>query len=223
MAQINEKQILNVDELLTTHLEVLTYLLTGRSFEWIKNKLIGVFRDFKYLEIMSQGRLLSFDKNNVLIGAYPISPFKTNFKVQIEGIGTGYSMCAVDALGVAYTFNAKTIIDTFDKATNSPIQIIIDPTLNTQENHNLFVSYPPAACNTGDRSNIVSAVDVCPTIDFYSLPETIPDEANLKYMSFEQALFSAKEQFSQDALKECIKQDINRSKTGIISQNDCNC
>ena len=57
----------------------------------------------------------------------PNFPVETNYKVTVDGIETGYSMCAVDALGVAYTFNAKTTIYSIDRSTNRSIEIIIDP------------------------------------------------------------------------------------------------
>jgi len=44
-------------------------------------------------------------------GAYPFSNSPTGHRVTIEGRGSCFAMCAIDALGVPYMFNADTAID----------------------------------------------------------------------------------------------------------------
>lgn len=194
-----------VDKVFSIHLKVLSYLLNGKSFDWINNKHQDSFDQTNYLENVIRSRLLSFDKNDVLIGAYPISPFKTNYKITVDGVGSGYSMCAVDALGVAYVFKAKTIIDTIDAATKVPLRITIDPNLEKQEPQNVIVSYDAVSCADENRDDNVSAISVCPSIDFYQSFKSIPADKSLSYLSFEEALASAKFQFTQTALKTCIE------------------
>ncbi|MHA1989665.1 MAG: organomercurial lyase [Candidatus Hodarchaeales archaeon] len=194
-----------VDEVFILHLQVLQYLLNNQSFSWIKKTLKDSFEQKKYLEIVTKSRLLSFDTEDNLIGAYPISPFKTPYEVKVEGIGSGYAMCAIDALGVAYTFNKKTTIDTIDNSTKAPLQFTIDPGLQDQQQKNVLVSYDPMCFTKENRANVVSATQICPTINFYSSQETNQNKKDMAYLSFEQALLSAKKEFSPEALKCCIK------------------
>jgi hypothetical protein len=202
MTLLDDKE---VDEVFTLHLQVLQYLLNEKPFGWIKKALKVLFEQKNYLEIVTKSRLLSFDRENNLIGAYPISPFKTPYKVKVEEIGSGYAMCAIDALGVAYTFNKKTIIDTSDYSTKTPIQITIDPALRVQKEMNVVVSYDPKPFAKEIRASVVSATTLCPTINFYSAQETSQKVKDFSYLSFEQALLSAKKEFSPEALKHCIK------------------
>ncbi len=204
MTQLDEK---DVDDLFNLHLQVLQYLINKKPFTWIKEILKELFVQKNYLEVAINSRLLSFDVDNNLIGAYPISPFKTAYQVKVEGIGSGYAMCAIDALGVAYLFKKKTIIDTIDYSTQTPLQIAIDPTLQNQKQIDILVSYDPKPFTKENRANVVSATTICPTINFYS-SQNNPlkgNDENVSYLTFEQALLSAKKEFSPEALKTCLK------------------
>jgi hypothetical protein len=194
----------DVEKIFNLHLQVLQYLLNGKSFDWIKKKFKDFFNQENYLKVVTKSRLLSFDANNNLIGAYPISPFKTNYKITVEGVGSGYAMCAIDALGVAYAFNKKTIIDTIDYSTKTSLKITIDPELEEQKHKNLLVSYDPNPFSKEKRAYAVSATQICPSINFYS---TQINQLNkdISYLTFEQALLSAKKEFSPEALKHCIR------------------
>lgn len=196
------------EKILSLHIRVLTELLHRKSFDWIKQQYKESFNTLNYVDIARQSRILSFDKQETLIGAYPISPVKTKYQVHVAGIGSGYAMCAVDALGVAYTFQAKTTIETYDPVTLEPIHINIDPTLEIQEQQNVVVSFDPESCSPTNRVNAVSALDICPTIDFYNSMTSIPANKHLKHISFKEALNSAKIQFSQEAFKACIEQGV---------------
>ena len=186
------------DSLLEFHLTVLREIFGGSSYQDIKEKFSDKFNDLNYEEIAVSNNLLTFDNDGVLIGAYPVSPSKTPFKVTIDSIGTSYCMCAIDALGIPYTFNKKTTINAQDKSTNRDVTIEIDPITEKVKKDfsgDLFVTYkdPDKVCNI--------AQDQCPVINFYSDKQSIPIDKDLIIFSFNEALAHAKNIFSQDAIK----------------------
>lgn len=142
--------------------------------------------------------MLSFNENGQLIGAYPVSPRKTKYAVEIEDIGSGYAMCAIDALGTAYTFGKKTTIKTSTFFSNQPIEITIDPDLETQPDHDLVVTY----ARKFQRS---AAEDQCPAINFYASREEVPSDLDVEILSFQKALNHAIDVFSPEGIKSRIR------------------
>lgn len=197
-----------VDNLFSVHLKVLQQVLIGTKFDKISEMFSEEFKELNYEEIISKkAHRLTFDESGNLIGAYPVSPTPNQFKVSIEGIGNGYAMCAVDALGIAYTFMRKTIIETKDESTGDNLTLTIDPNLNMIENESLVMSYP----NQGYTSlkqlvaeNTKLATSTCPNILFYS-KDRIPENSGLSIINFDEALKEAIEIFSQEAMKDHIR------------------
>lgn len=187
-------------QILDLHLTILTELLQGFSFEKIRQRYIDEIEMTKYLDVVSH-ELLSFDDNHQLIGSYPISPHPTPYKIRVRGIGAGYSMCAVDALGVAYTFGRVTEIETIDHSTQEHITLHIDPA-NPQKDIPLYVSY-----SSPDVDN--PALQQCPTIHFYSSKQDIPKTLTVK--TFEEALDRAIQQFSPQGFQERIQKLLEKS------------
>ncbi|MCE7734647.1 MAG: hypothetical protein GPJ54_07215 [Candidatus Heimdallarchaeota archaeon] len=183
----------NDQQLLDLHLKVLEKVFLQEPFDQIEKQYQKNMTDLNYIEIIKNSGHLSFDENNKLIGAYPISPSSTDYKISLEGIGEGFSMCAVDALGVPYTFMRKTMINTIDKSTGKPLEIVIDPNTENQEMLNIFVTYQ----DTPDElQGSKSAANVqCPTIHFYSSKSDIP--TNLQIWTYSQALEYAKMRFGR--------------------------
>ena len=106
--QISESRI---NEFLDLHLRVLRRILQGRDFKEIRAECHAAFERLNYLEVATKYvPFLSFDEIGKLKAAYPLSPNKTDYQISVEGIGTGYAMCAVDARGVAYTLMPKRIL-----------------------------------------------------------------------------------------------------------------
>lgn len=198
------KQKINASRLFELHLKVLTQLIRGKSFKQISQDLHQEFESLNYIKL-SKDKMLSFDDKDNLIGAYPISPKKTNYKVTIDGIGTGYSMCAIDSIGVAFTFNKTTKIETRDHSNDKPLTFTIDPN-NLKINYNILISYKKVknsqSCN--------SATEVCPFINFYST-DSISKVENMSIIPFEKALESAKSQFSKEALTNCFEAILKKS------------
>lgn len=201
-SSLNDDQI---NAVFSIHLKVLRYLLQGKSFEWIKDKLWKKFEETSYLNHVIESDMLGFDKHNRLIGAYPISPIESIYEIEVEGIGSGYAMCAVDALGVAYTFGAKTLISTVDHKKKKPISIVIDPNVKTNPKLDLIVSYKR------ECKGQTSAVDQCPSINFYLSREDVPRDPSLEILSFHEALDHARKIFSPEALKARISGGQNPS------------
>jgi hypothetical protein len=132
-----------VDDLFELHLKVLSKILTGTPFSKIRKECAKDFKKLDYEDfITNKANRLSFDKDGNLIGAYPVSPIPTDFKITISDVYQGYAMCALDALGIAYTFMLKTVIETKNHATGIPISITVDPLKDKVINNDLVMTYP---------------------------------------------------------------------------------
>lgn len=196
------------DNLLELHLNVLKEIFKGSSFSEIQTKFADQFSELNYIEIAKKSNVLTFDENNVLIGAYPVSPFKTPFKVTIDSIGTSYCMCAIDALGIAYTFNRKTSIEAVDKTTGSAISITVDPqTEEVVSEKQYYVTYkdPDKVCGS-------IAQDQCPVINFYSDKQSIAQDKDLIIFTFAEAVKHAKNIFDQEAFKKSFLEGFKAIK-----------
>lgn len=190
-----------IEELFAIHLKVLRRVLNGKPFERIQEEFKRDFERTNYLNVMKRSGSLSFNANGVLIGAYPISPVQSPFMINVEGVGSGYAMCAIDALGVAYTFGAKTLIETKDPTTAKPIRISVDPSLEKQSQYDLVVSYkPPCDLDEGSCAELQ-----CPAINFYYSQKSVPSNHTLEIFSFEKAVNYAKQRFSPTGMKKCLE------------------
>ena len=195
----NQDNLTNLDKILNLHILVLKDLLNSVTFQEIKRKYSSEIADTNYLTVAKKNNLLVIDENENLIAAFPVSPFKTNFAVNIENIGFGYAMCAIDALGIAYTFQEKTTITSITTDTKEEVSIEIDPNKDVIDSNNeFFVTYKDP-----DLVNNI-AIDQCPVINFYSEEKSVID-SDLIIFSFKQALQHAKDMFSIEAFKKNIK------------------
>ena len=188
-----------INELFEFHLLVLRELFNGLSFSEIEQKYHDQMTALNYLSIAKENNLLTFDEQNNLIGAYPVSPLKTCFKVSNDNIGEGYCMCAIDALGIAYTFGEKTVITAKDKTTNANISLTVDPNsdkVTTQKNYYVTYKDPDKVQNI--------ARDQCPVINFYSDRESIKLGSDFVIFSFDEAVNHAKHIFSPEAIKKSL-------------------
>jgi hypothetical protein len=201
-----------IDRVVNLHINILKSILIGKTFEEIKQIYLSKIDELNYEEIIiNKAKRLTFNENGELIGAYPVSPIKNNFKVHVEGIGTGYSMCALDALGIPYTFNAKTTIETMDSADNKPLKIVIDPKNPQSEDFPFVVTYNKGYKSIHDlvASNAQLAVDACPSILFYS-EERLPRKDLFEILNFSDALLASKELFSPEGFKKHIKEILKQ-------------
>ncbi|MHA2501402.1 MAG: organomercurial lyase [Candidatus Kariarchaeaceae archaeon] len=186
------------DTIYNLHLDVLRRLLQGQDYKSIANEFSSRFEETDYDTIARKG-LLSFNSNNKLIGAYPVSPVPTEYTVEIDGIGKGYSMCAIDALGIAYTFNARTTIHSVDHATREPITLEVNPHGSIPERE-IFVTYIKS-----DDPACDPAVDQCPSLNFYTSMSHIQDPESYLIMDLKEASQHAKTVFGEEGIRELIR------------------
>ena len=195
----------NVDQIFELHISILKDILLLKDINSILKRFSSEINRLNYLDIAKTNNLLTFDEHNHLLGAYPVSPIKSNFKVEIESIGQGYTMCAIDALGIAYTFNKNVHIQATDLSTGELIEIDVDPVKDSVlSNTEFFVAYK-------DPSKVsVIATQQCPVIQFYSDRNSAPqNDLTIKLLSFQEACEHAKKIFSQESIKKSIKSGFN--------------
>ena len=166
-----------VSDFLDLHLEVLSWVLKGMAFDEIQVKFSERFQRFDYVEVAHFTSLLSFDDEGTLRGAYPISPIETDHRITVKGMGSGYAMCAIDALGVADLFSARTVIQSKDALTQTPIEITVDPEESDAEPYSDISVIAPKGIPEKEEDEVYdSAVDSCPFVGFLTNAESIPEE-----------------------------------------------
>lgn len=191
------------------HIEILKKILIGTSFDKIQSSLENEILETNYLEIIKKCGHLSFNESGELLGAYPVSPYKTDYVVTVEGVGQGYSMCAIDAMGIPFLFMRKTTIQTPDKTTNEQIKIEIDPKSDHHKLYDFFVTYQETPEELqGSKS---AAMVQCPTINFHSSKENISD--NLIIWTYERTLEYSQMRFGRREMLARIQRAIDSIKT----------
>ncbi|MFV2015210.1 MAG: organomercurial lyase, partial [Candidatus Heimdallarchaeota archaeon] len=192
-------------QILDLHIRVLEKIFLQVPFDQIRKSFRTDMEALNYLEIIQLSGHLSFDDNNNLIGAYPVSPLSTDYIISLEGVGTGYSMCAVDALGLPFTFMKKVTITTSDKSTGNKIRIEVDPNSDQRESHNIFVAYQESPDELqGTKS---AAIVQCPNIHFYSNKNDIP--AKLQIWDYINAFEYSQKRFGRTEMLKRIQEAIN--------------
>ena len=94
--------------------------------------------------------------------SYPFSNFPTRHRVRLADGGEAYSMCAVDALGIAFMINTDTEIDTSDPINGNPITITVksgEPT-GQPSTAVVFVGFRSGTCS--------SAYTCCDYLNFFT-------------------------------------------------------
>ena len=84
------------------------------------------FHASQVLSELAEGDYLHLDQAGRIMAAYPFSTTATPHTVQISGGVTAYSMCAIDALGVAGMLDASVLIKSADPSTGEPISVAVD-------------------------------------------------------------------------------------------------
>ncbi|MFW9994663.1 MAG: organomercurial lyase [Candidatus Odinarchaeota archaeon] len=198
-----------IEEFFTLHLVVLKQILTGKSFKSIRKDFRREFTRFNYQEVTSALALMKYDKNGELTAAIPLSPRRTDYRVTVDGAGSGYAMCAADALAVAYLFEERTVIDSVDAGSGKPIRIIIDPQNPGIEGYSdMTITTPKTAIPSKKEGEISDVtVDTCPFIGFVEDFELIPEgqRSLVNKTSFEQVHDMAKLGFDPEFMKSELK------------------
>ena len=207
--KINERK---VEEFMTFHIKALKQLLEGKDFEEIRQEYAADFERLNYLEVATTHfSFLSLDDSERLKAAYPISPKKTNYKISVDGVGSGYVMCAIDSLGAAYTFNAKTMIESRDPVSKNAIKIVIDPdNLEITPYSEIVVTVPKAIPEKKECEVIDSAVDFCPLIGFFENVDSVPEEqyALVDVAPFQKAFDYGKRIFAKKNLEQDLRSGL---------------
>jgi hypothetical protein len=75
---------------------------------------------------LAEGDYLCVDQDGQITAAYPFSAVTTPHTVQISGGAVTYSMCAIDALGIAEMLGTSVLVKSADPATGEPISVAVD-------------------------------------------------------------------------------------------------
>ncbi|UCE09452.1 MAG: hypothetical protein JSW61_10835 [Candidatus Thorarchaeota archaeon] len=187
-----------IEEFIGLHMDVLRRVLLGCAFEEIERSLSAKFEKLNYEVLASFFSLLHFNERGQLDRAYPISPVQTPISICVEGIGSGYAMCAIDSLGVAFLFGAKTEINSVDAESGNPIRFTIDPYKTRPRRFaDIVVSLP---------MTVEDAAFCCPHVLFLS--SNGRGDLSESTITFEEALEYGKTFFSRDNMSEKLKSKL---------------
>jgi hypothetical protein len=206
----NSSKIL--DDFLDLHIRVLGQVLIQKNWKSIESEFKSEFERFDYINSAQILNALAFDESGNLRAAYPISPRKNQFQITVDEVGSGYAMCAIDSLGVAYTFGKKVIILSRDPTTGKELQIIIDPDKeNFADYSEIVITSPKDVLRPVDDEIIDQSRDICPYVGFVSNIDLISEEDRYNYsiLTFDQALSYAKLAFSRGNMKKQFLEFFN--------------
>jgi len=150
----------------TVHQAVLrSFAATGNPPD--SEALDGAARPFGSSQILSEladGDYLCLDHAGQITAAYPFSAAPTRHMVQIAGGASAYSMCAVDALGIASMLGTSVRINSADPSTGEPIAVAVDGSRAVWEPDTavVFVGRTASACEGS------SAATCCGHMNFFT-------------------------------------------------------
>jgi hypothetical protein len=191
-------------EFLNLHINVLGQVLNRKDWKSIESEFNVEFERFDYPNTAQILNALAFDESGSLRAAYPISPKETQFQIRVDEIGSGFAMCAIDSLGVAYTFGKKTLIQSKDPTTGDEIHISINPENENFEDYSeIVITSPKDVLRPVDQETIDQAKDICPYVGFVSNIDLISekDRENYSILTFDQALSYGKLGFERGSMK----------------------
>jgi Alkylmercury lyase len=116
------------------------------------------------LSELAEDDYLCLDQAGQITAAYPFSAAATPHKVQISGGASVYSMCAIDALGIAGMLGASVLIKSADPSTGEPIAVAVDGTSAVWEPDTavVFVGHTASGCKGS------SAAVCCGYMNFFT-------------------------------------------------------
>jgi hypothetical protein len=211
---LESKYSKKIEKFLDLHIKVLSRVLIQKNWKSIESEFKDEFEYFDYLNTAQILNALVFDNSGNLYAAYPISPRENQFHVTVEGVGSGYAMCAIDSLGVAYTFGKKTLIRSRDPTTGDIIQIEIDPeNENFKDYSEIVITSPKDVLRPVEEDVIDQAKDICPYIGFVSNIGLISekDRENYSILTFDEALRYGQLAFDRGSMKNQIIEFLNNT------------
>jgi hypothetical protein len=84
------------------------------------------FDSRQVLAELAEGDFVCLDQDGRITAAYPFSAAATPHTVQITGGAVAFSMCAIDALGVAEMLGVRVLIRSADPTTGEPVSVSVD-------------------------------------------------------------------------------------------------
>src|SRR6266851_7355474 len=84
------------------------------------------FDSRQVLAELGEGDYLCLDQGGRITAVYPFSGTATPHTAQIAGGQVAYSMCAIDALGIAQMLGASVLVNSADPSTGEPISVAVD-------------------------------------------------------------------------------------------------
>ena len=84
------------------------------------------FDSRQVLQELAEGDFVCLDQDGRITAAYPFSAAATPHTVQITGGAAAFSMCAIDALGIAEMLGARVLIRSADPSTGEPVSVSVD-------------------------------------------------------------------------------------------------
>lgn len=196
------------EKLWNLHRRVLVSLIKGKSYPEIRKEYLDEMTGLNYEEILAKAGNISFDEDHHLVGAYPICPNPSRYRVDVDGIGSGYAMCAVDAIGVAFTFDRTTTVRAKDMSTGEEIKMVVTPDMTTSPGYNWWMTYK-TTCEPGE----ITALAQCPAINFHSDKEGIKLGKDMIIMDDKESYEYARERFHYTTLKSRIEDVLKTGKT----------
>jgi hypothetical protein len=126
------------------------------------------FGSGQVLTELAEGDYLGLDESGRITAAYPFSATATPHTAQITGGASAYSMCAIDALGIAEMLTTKVLIRSADPATGEPISVAVNGNSAVWEPDTavVFAGHIATACNGP------AAATCCRHINFFTSQTT---------------------------------------------------
>jgi Alkylmercury lyase len=104
-----------------------SFAATGRAPEDdVLDKAARPFNTREVLAELADGDYLCLGPDGRITAAYPFSATVTPHTVQMSGGAVAYSMCAIDALGIADMVGAGVLVKSADPSTGEPISVAVD-------------------------------------------------------------------------------------------------
>ena len=124
----------------------------------------GPLDSSQVLSELAEGDYLCLDHAGQITAAYPFSAAATPHTVQITGGASAYSMCAIDALGVADMLGMNVLINSADPSTGERIAVAVDGSSAVWEPDTavVFVGRTASACEGP------SAATCCGQMNFFT-------------------------------------------------------
>ncbi|MGH3068014.1 MAG: alkylmercury lyase family protein [Trebonia sp.] len=146
-----------------------SFAATGRPPEHdVLDKAARPFGTSQVLAELAGGDYLCLGRDGRITAAYPFSATATPHTAQISGGAVAYSMCAIDALGVAGMVDASVLVRSADPSTGEPISVAVDGNGATWEPDTAVVF----AGHTADTCEGPSAAVCCGHMNFFTSHST---------------------------------------------------